>query len=186
MQTTIPLLPLCIFRYYYPRKIYILPPATAITYQQIVIVKNTDITTLIYQPNITYYPCLSYYFFLICNCKCMLLLQLLNVIINACLKKTHYNLLTSKLQNWLTLPFCLAENLLKMRKVTWIEYHILLLHYYYYYHHLFDYSLRDSQQLLSRLSSVLLLLYSVSICKPSSYVKRRPSFFHFPESRLKQ
>ena len=64
---------------------------------------------------------------------------------------TSYSTLYSQKQNWLTLVFCLAENLLKMRKVTWIEYHILLLHYY-YHHHLFDYSLRDSQQLLSRLS----------------------------------
>ena len=71
----------------------------------------------------------------------------------ACTQKDTitYSTLYSQKQNWLTLVFCLAENLLKMRKVTWIEYHILLLHYY-YHHHLFDYSLRDSQQLLSRLS----------------------------------
>ena len=78
----------------------------------------------------------------------------------ACTQKDTitYSTLYSQKQNWLTLVFCLAENLLKMRKVTWIEYHILLLHCYYYHHLFADYSLRDSQQLLSRLS--------FQFCKP--------------------
>lgn len=93
----------------------------------------------------------------------------------ACTQKDTitYSTLYSQKQNWLTLVFCLAENLLKMRKVTWIEYHILLLHCYYYHHLFADYSLRDSQQLLSRLS--------FQFCKPLE--KKGPTYFHsIPES----